>query len=234
MVTEVGRFIDFAKRHWNAKVVGVKFCFDEDPLPEAALPGSQLRYCEAVGRTMSSSGQMLLNGESISCNAAREMLGLMDCMHCKIDECVKELVDAGRFVDEDAVVKALSSIPRLGKRPKAILLSAYDTVPDVYVLYLRPEEFMKIVQAYQRIHGDEMRIDVSGVAPVCGNCTVRPFVTNRICVSFGCNDSRKYGGIEGDELVVGIPRQMAESIMASFIEMERIQTQTEKERGDEE
>jgi len=164
---------------------------------------------------------MLLNDESISCNAAREILGLMDCKHCEIAECVRELVDAGRFVDEGAVVKALSNIPRLRRRPKSILLSTCGEDSDVYVLYLRPEGFMKIVQAYQRITGDELRLDVSGVVPVCGNCTVRPYVTNEICVSFGCNDSREYGGIESDELVVGIPRQMAMAIMASFLEMEK-------------
>jgi uncharacterized protein (DUF169 family) len=88
---------------------------------------------------------------------------------------------------------------------------------------------MKIVQAYQRIAGDELKLDVSGVAPVCGNCTVRPYVTNQICVSFGCNDSRQYGGIESDELVVGISRKMAGPIMASFLQMEEGRMRNDKQ-----
>jgi uncharacterized protein (DUF169 family) len=229
MVKKEDEFINLAKNHWNAKIVGVKFYFEEDSLPEADKPSSSVRYCEAVNRTMRSSSQMLLNGESISCNAAKEILGLMDCKHCKIDECVRELVNADRFVDEGTVVKALSSIPRLGKRPKSVLLSTSGDVSDIYVLYLRPEGFMKIIQAYQRITGDELKLDVSGVVPVCGNCTVRPYVTNQICVSFGCNDSREYGGIESDELVVGIPRQTAMTIMDSFLEMEKGRMKNDKQ-----
>jgi len=179
---------------------------------------------------MESSGQTLLNGESISCNAAREMLGLADCKHCRIGECVKELVDAGRFMDELAVVKTMSLIPRLRKRLKSILLSTFEDTPEVYVLYLRPEGFMKVVQAYQRITEGELTLNVSGMTPVCGNCTVRPYVTNQVCVSFGCDDSRKYGGIGGEELVVGMPRHMAMTIMFSFLEMEKIQNSKTKKK----
>ena len=225
MVTKGDSFIDFAKKHWKARIIGAKFYFDEDPLPKVDLPDSPLRYCEAVSRIVESSSQTLLNGESISCNAGKEMLGLADCKHCKIGECVEELVDAGRFTSELAVVKVMSLIPRLEKRPKAILLSNLDEdVPDVYILFVCPEEFMKVVQAVQRITEDELKFNLSGMTPVCGNCTVRPYVTNQICISFGCNDSRKYGGIEGNELVVGIPREMAKTIMSSFLEMQKIQT----------
>jgi uncharacterized protein (DUF169 family) len=218
-----------AKRHWSTRIVGVKLFFENDSLPETEKPDSPMRYCEAVNRTMRISNPMLLDGESISCKAAKEILGLMDCRHCDIGECVRELVDAGRFTDESAVVKALSAIPRLGERPKSILLSTSGEDSDVYILCLRPEKFMKIVQAYQRIAGDELKLDVSGVAPVCGNCTVRPYVTNQICVSFGCNDSRQYGGIESDELVVGISRKMAGPIMASFLQMEEGRMRNDKQ-----
>ena len=225
MVTKCDSFIDFAENHLKARTVGAKFYFGENPLPEVDLPDRPLRYCEAVIRTIESSGPMLLTGERISCNAGKEMLSLTDCKQCKIGECVRELVDAGRFLNELAVVKVMSLVPRLEKRPKAILLSTLgQDVPDVYILFIRPEEFMKVVQSVQRITEDELRFNLSGMTPVCGNCTVRPYVTNQICISFGCNDSRKYGGIEGNELVVGIPREMAHTIMSSFLEMQKIQT----------
>jgi uncharacterized protein (DUF169 family) len=54
-------------------------------------------------------------------------------------------------------------------------------------------------------------------------------VTNQICVSFGCNDSRQYGGIESDELVVGISRKMAGPIMASFLQMEEGRMRNDKQ-----
>jgi len=132
------------------------------------------------------------------------------------------LVSAGRFVDESSVVKALSSIPRLERRSKSILLSVSEEDSDVYVLYIRPEGLMRIVQAVQRINGEEFTAKVSGVASVCGNCTVRPYVTNQVCISFGCNNSRTYGGVRCDELVVGIPREKARLIMNSFLEMEKV------------
>jgi len=57
--------------------------------------------------------------------------------------------------------------------------------------------------------------------PICGNCSAQPIVTNDVCISFGCDDSRTYGNIADNELVVGIPFSKVLMILESFTKMKQ-------------
>ncbi len=209
--------IELARRYLNVEPVAVKFNFSENA--SADMPNEPLKYCEAVSRVIKTSKSMLLGCEHISCPAAKETFGFVECDQCKMGECVNELVENGIFKNEEQAIRALTSIPKLKMKPKSISISTNEKMPDVYIFYLRPREFMKIVQAYQRVMGEELKLDLSGVMSICGNCTVRPYLTNKVCVSFGCNDAREYGGIADDKLVVGLTPKMAAVIMHSIMEM---------------
>ncbi|MFC1787556.1 DUF169 domain-containing protein [Halobacteriota archaeon] len=214
---EEENIIELARRYLNVEPVAVKFNFSENA--SADMPNEPLKYCEAVSRVMKTSKSMLLDGEHISCPAARGILGFRACDQCTMGDCVKELVENGIFANEEHALKALTSISRLTRRPQSISLSTNETMPDVYIFYLRPMEFMKIVQAYQRLTGEEIKLNLSGIMSICGNCTVKPYLTNQLCVSFGCSESREYGGITDDELVVGLTPEKAALIMQSLMEM---------------
>ncbi len=211
--------IELARKYLNVEPVAVKFNFSEKN-ERADIPSKPLKYCEAVSRVMKTSQSMLLDCDHIPCPAAKEILGfMMACDQCKMGECVKELVEKGMFANEMQAIKALTSIPKLKMKTQSIFLSTNEKMPDVYIFYLRPREFMRIVQAYQRIIGEELKLDLSGVMSICGNCTVRPYLTDQVCVSFGCNDSREYGGIADDKLVVGLTPEKVAPIMQSLMEM---------------
>jgi len=49
-----------------------------------------------------------------------------------------------------------------------------------------------------------LRVDISGIMSVCGNVTVRGYLGQSISISFGSSDSREYGGIEKEQLVVKV------------------------------
>jgi len=192
------------ERHLNLTPVAVKFSFDES-LPDVARPTKALRYCEAVNQVMNTSESLLLDGTNISCPVAKEILGFNRDSKGMMIECVKELLKRNRFTDYESAFEALRIIPRMGRLPEGILLSTGMVSPDIYILYLQPVDFMKLVQAYQRATRKEMSLRVSSVMPICGNCTVRPFLTGRTCVSFGCPDCREYGGLSDDKFAVGMP-----------------------------
>jgi uncharacterized protein (DUF169 family) len=59
-----------------------------------------------------------------------------------------------------------------------------------------------------------MKVELSGFAAVCGNVAVKAYVTRRISLSFGCEDSRQYGGVPRDRLIVGIPYAQAHKLLA--------------------
>jgi len=55
--------------------------------------------------------------------------------------------------------------------------------------------------------------------PICGGCAVTPYISNRITVSLGCDDSRQRGGIDEDQLVLGVPQSKAEPLAQTLREL---------------
>ena len=198
--------------------VGVNFYFSGEVDMDSERTAEPLRFCQAVEHVQQTSRNMLLIEEDISCPAAKAVLGFEENDRILAD-CADKLVEARRFTDEGSAIQALMDVPRIRGKTHSILLSASGVLPDVYVFYLRPVELMQLVQAYQRVIVQPIGLNVTGVMPVCGNCTVRPYVTNEVGVSFGCEDSREYGGISDDKLVLGMPFLKAVSTLRSLAEM---------------
>jgi len=200
--------------------VGVKFYFHKEAGMIYETPDEPIRFCQAVDYVLKTSRNLSLKKDDVSCPAARMVLGFEDNKDILI-ECADKLVDAGRFKDEASAIQVLSDVPRIRGEICSVLLSSTGVLPDKYVLQSNPSVIMRVVQAYQRVYAQPLRFDVTGVMPVCGNCAVRPYVTNEICVSFGCDDSRKYGDIPDSNLVMGIPFLKAVSTLRSLTEMTR-------------
>lgn len=198
--------------------VGVKFYFDIETDTIYEGPGEPIRFCQAVDYVLKTSKNLLLKKDDVSCPAARMVLGFEDNKHILI-ECADKLVDAGRFKNKASAIQVLSEVPRIRGKTCSVLLSSTGILPDTYVLQSNPSVFMRVIQAYQRVYAQPLRFDVTGVMPVCGNCAVRPYVTNEVCVSFGCDDSRKYGDIPDSMLVTGMPFLKAVSTLRSLAEM---------------
>jgi len=198
--------------------VGVKFYFQKEEGTLYERPDEPIRFCQAVDYVLKTSRNLLLKKGDISCPAARIVLGFEDNEDILI-ECAEKLVDAGRFKDEATAIQVLLEVPTIRGEICSVLLSSTGILPDTYILQSNPSVIMRVVQAYQRVYAQSLRFDVTGVMPVCGNCAVRPYATNEICVSFGCDDSRKFGDIPNSNLVMGIPFRKALSILQSLSEM---------------
>ncbi len=198
--------------------VGIKFYFHEEEGMIYERPDEPIRFCQAVNYVLKTPRNLLLKKDDISCPAARIVLGFEDNEDILL-ECAEKLVDAGRFKDEASAIQVLLEVPTIRGNICSVLLSSTGILPDTYILQSNPSVIMRVVQAYQRAYAQPIRFDVTGVMPVCGNCAVRPYVTNEICVSFGCDDSRQYGDIPDSNLVMGIPFRKALAILQSLSEM---------------
>ena len=86
---------------------------------------------------------------------------------------------------------------------------------DVYISYATPESTMKMVRSWQTITGRNLDTEISGIMSVCGNVAVKSYIDQKISISFGCPDSRKYGGIAKEQLVIGLPHKIALRICVS-------------------
>ena len=54
---------------------------------------------------------------------------------------------------------------------------------------------------------------MSSLTAMCGDVAVQTYLTKKICISFGCDDSREYGEVSDEELVVGIPKEEIEQLI---------------------
>ena len=70
-------------------------------------------------------------------------------------------------------------------------------------------EFLKI---YQRT-GNNLEVKLSSLTAMCGDVAVQTHLTKKICISFGCDDSREYGEVVDEELVVGISKEEIERLI---------------------
>jgi len=205
------------KETLNSEPVGVTFHFGDPPGPEYAKPQEPLSFCQAVKKVKETHASLMLTRDTLSCPAARYVLGFepVDVL----DECLNNLVSSNRFNDHEAAYNALTSVPRITENTSSVTLSRYDCSPDVYILYLKPIQLMRVIQAIQRRYTDPLRLEIPGVVPVCGGCAVTPYISNRITVSLGCDDSRQRGGIDEDQLVLGVPQSKADPLAQTLKEL---------------
>ncbi|MCW4051049.1 MAG: DUF169 domain-containing protein [Candidatus Bathyarchaeota archaeon] len=199
-----------------SKPVGVTFHFRNPPNTGYAAPHEPVRFCQAVKMVKDTSTGLRLTKDTLSCTAAKYVFGFENTE--TLNECLENLVAAKRFKDREVAKKALMDVPRITGAPSSVTLSVNDFSPDVFILYLKPVQFMQVVQAYQERYIHPIDLTVPSVVPVCGGCAVAPYLTQRITVSFGCDDSREHGGINGNQLVMGIPYCIA-GLLAKSLEI---------------
>lgn len=117
-----------------------------------------------------------------------------------------------RYSSRDAAKTAVSGLCRLTKRGRSINITPYSgEVFDVLLLFLKPERAMRLIQAYTYTNGSPVEIRTGGIASVCSDCTAYP-MKGEPGISPGCKGSRKHSRYSDDELVVGIPFQLAGEI----------------------
>ncbi|MBU4138868.1 MAG: DUF169 domain-containing protein, partial [Euryarchaeota archaeon] len=70
---------------------------------------------------------------------------------------------------------------------------------------------MRLIQAYTWARGDPVEIKTGGIASICSDCTAYP-MQGKAGISLGCKGSRKHTGYADEEVVVGIPFEIAGEI----------------------
>ncbi|AKB34658.1 Protein clustered with O-phosphoseryl-tRNA(Cys) synthetase [Methanosarcina siciliae C2J] len=123
-------------------------------------------------------------------------------------------LQSGRYRDMQAAEKAALSLPRLKRKFCSVViepLSLNRDTFDVLILFLKPQEAMRIVQANAYSEGERTLMDTTGAASICGDCTALA-LERGIGLSFGCKGSRKHSGYEDFEVPLGIAFEKIEEI----------------------
>lgn len=179
--------------------VGVTF--RNQGLVSATIPETPVRFCEAISQSVTH--PLLLSAKTICCAGGRRSLGWSDRSQ---DELVKAISEKSGMPG-DAAFRLVAATPVLRDSPEAITVGTVEN-PDVVISYGLPESVMMIVRRIQEQTGENLSMEVSSIMSVCGNVAVRAHLTGRVCISFGCMDSREATGMGRERLIVGIPKAL--------------------------
>jgi uncharacterized protein (DUF169 family) len=198
------KIVDELQRKFGSRWTGVKFFFG-DPAEQGGYFPRETRFCEAVNRSWSSNN--LLARGCINCMGANYVFGWENDRARVVENFQKK-----RNISSRQAASVVQGLPRMEVSPIAIGLNGAER-PDVLVACLQPQQFMRLLYVYQRLFGEKLKVELSGYAAICGNVAVKASVTEKVSVSFGCEDSRQYGGISRDRLIVGIPVAVADKLL---------------------
>ena len=196
--------IELFQDHFGLKGVGVKFYNDEIDTSNFQIL-RDIRFCQAV--RIARDQRVLLDKDSIICKGARYALGFED----EAKEAIVNVIKLRRGISKEIAEKLVENIPRIKNSPyKYIGLNVDD--PDILIFYINPTRFMEFIKIYQRT-GNSLEVKLSSLTAMCGDVAVQTYLTKKICISFGCDDSREYGEVSDEELVVGIPKEVIEQLI---------------------
>ena len=118
----------------------------------------------------------------------------------------------GRYKNHEAASNAVSSLKRFEINGRSIRITPFKGEKfDVLILYLKPVRAMRIIQAHAYLEGKPVNIKTGGIASICSDCTVNP-LRGKLSFSLGCKGSRKHSKYGDDEVIVGIPFELAKDI----------------------
>jgi len=170
--------------------------FDNSPL-------KSLRFCEAVNDSFHT--PVLFNPQNLSCLGSKRSFGVFE----NDDELIQHISQDSQVVPE-TVKNVLNDIPIIDSKINNILLGINeemekDITPDLYIMYIKPKDVLVLMREYTQKLNKLPSIKPYFFLSVCGNIFVRTYKFGVMSISFGCPESRKYGGVKDNLVIVGIP-----------------------------
>lgn len=171
----------------------------------------KMKLCEAVKYSFDIPIQV--NNENLGCPGARRSIGF-DSDNLKLAKTISNNND----IPLSHVKNILKEIPaiktEIGRVNFGIKQEMEEYLPpDLFIMYVYPSEITKIMHLLTK-HMLEPSIPPYALLSICGNVFANSYINKLISISFGCPESRKYGGVEDNEVVVGIPFQFAKYLTA--------------------
>jgi uncharacterized protein (DUF169 family) len=163
-----------------------------------------VRFCEAAFEATRS--PIILDKENINCIGAQYAFGWID-KAAFLEQCSEK----SALPSEETIRALLDQTSHFKKGFDWIGLNTEDS-PDLILAKVTPKQTMVLIDLYHRKTGKTLDVNLCGMMSICGGIAVKTFLENRITVSFGCRDSRKYAKIGREWLAVGIPKNQFDLI----------------------
>lgn len=169
-------------------------------------PTKKIRFCEAIHYSFDI--PLLINKENLDCMGAKRSLGFQKNMDNELLLHMSEYTSIPRndireiLMDTPTIAVSLENI-YMGITSKM----EQEYKPDFYIVYAHPSKVMEFIHELLSKTGKSVFIEYNSLLSICGNVFVRGYNSDTACVSFGCPESRKYGKVLKDEVIVGFPEK---------------------------
>ncbi len=188
------------KRRFGPFCTGIKVNYEKEFVNS---PLKTLRFCEAVNDSFHT--PILFNPENLSCLGSKRSLGIFN----NDDDLIQHISQESQVIPK-TVKYVLDDTPILDTPVENILLGISEEMekevqPDMYIMYILPKNVMNLMKEYTLKLNKFPVIKPYTFLSVCGNIFVRTYRFGVMSASYGCPESRKYGGVKDNLVVVGIP-----------------------------
>lgn len=194
-MTEIKKFERLIGGRWT----GIIFHHENDAKDNLAK--NPMRFCEAVKQ--SSTGPVTLTKDLVACTGALRSFG----WDLDGDERLAKKISQENGIKEQIARTMIKEVPHLNEGISAITVGSYES-PDVIISYSQPEAAMRFINQWQKMSGKPLDVSISSIMAVCGCIAAGAYLSGKVCLSFGCPESRKYGAIGNDRLIIGVPTQL--------------------------
>ena len=187
------------KNWFGNRCSGIKV--NDETLDFVNIPSKQMKFCEAVDYSFEV--PILLNDDNLNCPGARRTVGFDP----QSDELAKTISENTQ-IPLSYILKALDSIPVIDEVHNLVMGIPDDMekfiLPDVYIIYTQPKKMMHLIHSLSRIEKKPF-VSPYSLLSICGNVFAQSYQQGWVSVSFGCPESRNFGGVKDDEVVMAIP-----------------------------
>lgn len=160
-------------------------------------PKKPMKFCEAVVDSLHI--PLVICKEDIDCFGAQRSFDFY-----RDDKKLAAQISEETNISHRFILNALNEIPVINNPVKNITLGSSEE-PDVIIAFAKPDKITQLILLYATYFEEKPLITPYFFMSVCGNIVAQTYNTGKICISFGCPESRKFGGILEDEVIVGIP-----------------------------
>ncbi|SDK52321.1 DUF169 domain-containing protein [Natronincola ferrireducens] len=203
----------------SRNIVGIKFIFTKEEFDSLDIKqvNYKMSYCNTV-KLASKGKSFKANSDNFLCKASSRALGLMD---------VDNEVVSGRLYHSFNMYRSVGIAKNVQRNVTYVDHKIYGVVvgplkeieikPDVIIMITNPYQAMRIVQGYSYDCGIPTNIKFTGNQGVCSECTATPYENNDINVSLLCANTRFAAKWDDNEMGIGMPYHIFETIANGII-----------------
>ncbi|NBC83992.1 MAG: hypothetical protein GVY19_11530 [Bacteroidetes bacterium] len=174
------------------------------------IPDKKMKLCEALNYSFVVPIQ--INTNKIGCPGARRSTGIDTD-----SEKLASFISDNTKIPVPFIMEAFENIPTLDSTFSHINLGITEDAeqllpPDIFVAYVAPSRITRIMHVFAQ-QNIQVAIPPYSLLSVCGNVIANTYINKTPSISFGCPESRKHGGVQNDEVVIGIPVNMVKHLL---------------------